>query len=84
VIYLLGGRPIRLDSEYNAIMKQVAAQYDVDLVDAASVLEKDPYVFIDFVHFDSAGHRKVAELLAPDLAKVMKLGPVGMAGQSRP
>jgi lysophospholipase L1-like esterase len=84
IIYLLGGRPIRLDSDYNAIMRQVAAQYNADLVDAASVLEKDPFVFIDFVHFDSAGHRKVAELLAAALAKAMKLAPANMPGQSRP
>ena len=69
VVYLLDGLPIRLDWDYNTIMRQVAGQYNVDLVDAASVLEKDPYVFIDFCHFDSAGHRKVAELLAADLAK---------------
>jgi len=68
-----GGRPIRLAREYNSIMREVANQYNISLVDGASVLETDPYVFIDFCHFASTGHRKVAELLAPELAKKIKL-----------
>jgi len=73
IVYLLGGRPVRFDSDYNAIMRQVAVQYNADLIDGATILEKDPYVFIDFVHFNSVGHRKVAELLAADLGKALKL-----------
>jgi lysophospholipase L1-like esterase len=77
-IYLLGGHPIRLDRDYNAIMREVAEKYKVDVVDAASALESDPYDYIDACHFDSGGHRKVAELLAADLANLMKPERVGV------
>jgi lysophospholipase L1-like esterase len=78
VVWMLGGRPIRPDWEYNNIMQELAREYNIDLVDAASLLEKDPYVYIDFCHFDSAGHRKVAELLATHLAEALKPAPGGM------
>jgi hypothetical protein len=54
-------------------MREVASQYNISLVDGASVLETDPYVFIDLSHFAPTGHRKVAELLATELAKKIKL-----------
>ena len=78
VVWMLGGRPIRPDWEYNAIMTELARDYNIDLVDAASLLEKDPYVYIDFCHFDSAGHRKIAELLATHLAEALKPAADGM------
>jgi len=71
-VSLHGGRLIRLDWEYNSIMREVASQYNISLVDGASVLETDPYVFIDHCHFASTGHRKIAELLAIELAKKIK------------
>ncbi len=71
-VSLHGGRPIRLDWKYNNIMREVASQYNISLVDGASVLETDPYVFIDLSHFAPTGHRKVAELLAIELAKKIK------------
>jgi lysophospholipase L1-like esterase len=76
IVYLLGGRPIHPDWDYNAIMREVADRYKADLIDAASVLEKDPYVYIDFCHFNSVGHRKVAELLSAYLAKRLNDGAV--------
>lgn len=84
-IYLLGGRPVRLDSDYNALMREVAEQYKADVVDAASVLDRDPYDYIDFCHFDSVGHRKVAELVAVELARTLKTPSNMMPGRgSRP
>jgi lysophospholipase L1-like esterase len=83
-IYLLGGRPVRLDRDYNAIMREVAGQYKAGLVDAASVLESDPYDYIDFCHFNSAGHRKVAELLAAELARMVRTARVSIPERGQP
>jgi hypothetical protein len=69
------GQLVFLDRDYNSIMKEVASQHDISVVDAASVLEADPYVFIDFCHFNSAGHRKVAQALAPVLAETLNHSP---------
>jgi lysophospholipase L1-like esterase len=66
------GQLAYLDREYNDIMREVAAQYDIPVVDAASALETDPFVFIDFCHFNSDGHRKVAEVLAPALEELLQ------------
>jgi lysophospholipase L1-like esterase len=66
-----GGRPIRIDAAYNQIMREVARENQVVVVEAAAELAKDPYVYIDFCHFNPLGHRRVAELLAPVLAKAL-------------
>jgi lysophospholipase L1-like esterase len=66
------GQLAYVDREYNDIMREVAAQYDIPVVDAASALETDPFVFIDFCHFNTDGHRKVAEVLAPALGELLQ------------
>jgi lysophospholipase L1-like esterase len=70
---LHGGRPIRLDTAYNRVMIEVAREHHAEVIDAASVLEQDPYVFIDICHFNTTGHRRVGELLAERLSAL--LGP---------
>jgi lysophospholipase L1-like esterase len=65
-----GGTPIRLDTVYNDIMRQVAAQHHVTLVDGAGALNAQPSVFIDYCHFNEDGHRRIGELLA-DRVSVM-------------
>jgi lysophospholipase L1-like esterase len=69
-----GGRPIRLDTTYNEIMREVARENHVRLVEAAAVIDQDPYVYIDHCHFNELGHRKVAELLAPQVADAVRTG----------
>jgi lysophospholipase L1-like esterase len=64
-----GGVPIFLDSDYNKIMRDVAQEYDVTLIDAKSKLEEAPRVFFDPVHFDAEGHEIVGRLIAGVLAK---------------
>jgi lysophospholipase L1-like esterase len=66
-----GGPPIRADSTYNNIMRQVARDSHVGLVDGAEVL--DDWDYIDNVHFNEHGHRKIAELLASRIS-LMNLG----------
>jgi hypothetical protein len=57
-----------LDTEYVQIMRQAAALADAPLLDGAEALAARPGVYTDFCHFDAAGHRLIAELLASHLA----------------
>lgn len=68
---LQGGRPIRLDTAYNDIMRQVARDYGVELVDAATVLDEQPEDYIDFCHFNEDGHRRVGALLASRISPLL-------------
>lgn len=60
---LHGGQPIVLDSDYHRIMRDVGAQMDVPVIDAASELNKDPSLFFDHCHFDARGHQIVSGLV---------------------
>ncbi len=68
---LHGGQPIVLDTDYHEIMRDVEAQMDVPVIDAASELNKDPSLFFDHCHFDARGHEVVSGLVvnAIDRAK---------------
>jgi tetratricopeptide (TPR) repeat protein len=68
---LTGGRPMRLDRDYNRIMAEVASQYGVPIVDGASALDGNPAFFVDFCHFNAAGHRRVGELLGQEIAGIL-------------
>ena len=68
---LHGGYPIRLDTGYNDIMRQVASDHAVELVDAAKVLDEHPYDYIDLCHFNVDGHRRVGELLASRISQIL-------------
>ena len=65
---LHGGAPVRLDSTYNDIVREVAMEYGVELIDAAAALHFSDYD--DFCHFNENGHRKIAELLAERLSRI--------------
>jgi len=80
---LQGGRPIRLDTAYNDIMRQVANDYGVELVDAAQVLDEHPYDYIDFCHFNEDGHRRVGELLASRISHILSVHNPQIALSSR-
>ena len=68
---LHGGYPIRLDTVYTDIMRQVASDHGVEVVDAAKVLDEHPYDYIDLCHFNVDGHRRVGELLASRIAQIL-------------
>lgn len=57
---------------YNDIARRVAEHTGAVFVDATGALSAMPGVYFDECHFDSAGHARVAELLAPAV-----LGAVG-------
>jgi lysophospholipase L1-like esterase len=66
---LHGGQPIVLDSDYHRIMRDVAAQMDVTVIDAARELGKDPSMFFDNCHFDARGHEVVSGLVVDAIEK---------------
>jgi lysophospholipase L1-like esterase len=70
-----GGSPIVLDTEYNAIVKEVADRHGVQVIDAVSELNKNADVYVDFTHFDETGHQIVGRLVASALEAAMKSRP---------
>ena len=58
-----GGRPLRLDSEYNDIARAVARRHGAILVEAGQVLAQDASLYLDLAHPDERGHRIVATLV---------------------
>ncbi len=67
-----GGQVVRLDTEYNDIMRDVAQRTGSEVVEGADALEQQPGDFIDYCHFNADGHRRLGELLAKKIAA--KLG----------
>jgi lysophospholipase L1-like esterase len=70
---LHGELPVRLETVYNDIMRQVASDYAVELVDAAKVLDEHPYDYIDSCHFNVDGHLRVGELLASRISQILSV-----------
>ncbi len=64
VRFLHGADPVHLDTEYNRIMREVGEKRDMEIIDGAKELERRRSVYYDFCHFDTTGHRMIAELLA--------------------
>lgn len=58
-----GGRPLRLDNEYNDIARTVAREYGAVVVEAGQVLAQDASLYLDLCHPDERGHRIVAKLV---------------------
>lgn len=65
-----GGSPIRLDTTYHDIMRQVALDHEVEVADAGKVLDEHPSDYIDASHFDADGHRRVGQLLASAISRL--------------
>lgn len=68
---LQGGYPLYRDREYNQIVREVATHFRVKVVDAGALLDAHPWVYYDFCHFDTTGHRLVAESLVEPLRSVL-------------
>ncbi len=75
-----GGRPLRLDSEYNELMRAVAREYGAVVVEAGQVLAQDASLYLDLCHPDERGHRIVATLIHHALDRL--LHPPQIAAQS--
>lgn len=66
-----GWKPIYLDTEYNQVMREVAQEYGIELIDVVAVLEKTPLVFSDSCHLNENGHRIVGELVAERILRLL-------------
>jgi lysophospholipase L1-like esterase len=66
-----GGRLMRWDTTYTHIVQGVGVELGVPVVDAGRALLEHPESFIDYCHFDSAGHRRVGELVARQVSAVL-------------
>jgi lysophospholipase L1-like esterase len=71
---LTGGGPVHLDKTYHDVVRDVAARFEIEVIDAGSVLDQTPGDYIDFGHFDERGHQKVAELLHEPLQRLLRGG----------
>lgn len=78
---LTGGYPIFLDTDYHQIMREVAAEHKITVVDAASELSKVPEVYWDHCHFDAKGHEIVGRLVAAAVESILK-SRMASTGQS--
>jgi len=67
---LTGGYPIHLDTDYHQIMREIASEHGVTIVDAASELSKVPDAFWDHCHFDESGHEIVGRLVADAIRSI--------------
>ncbi len=67
---LTGGYPVHLDTDYHRIMREIAAEHGVTVVDAAHELSKVPDAFWDHCHFDESGHEIVGRLVADAIRSI--------------
>lgn len=59
----------RID-EFNAMLREEAQALGLPLVDAAAAIPPDPRLFGDSSHFNPAGERRFAEVLAAELGRL--------------
>jgi hypothetical protein len=68
VLSMHGGEPLLQDSDYDAVMRAVSAEYHVPLIDGGAILQEHPEYYTDMCHFDGNGHL----ILAESIAKVIR------------
>jgi hypothetical protein len=64
------GQPVYLDKIYNDVMIEVGLELGVKVVDARSMLDSDPDMFLDMCHPDEIGHARIAALVLEALETV--------------
>ena len=69
------------DEEYNAVMRSVAKDHGVRVVEAGQALDEDPSMYLDSIHPDARGHQKIAELLHPTVTELLSSGMTHAATQ---
>lgn len=62
-VTLRGGRAVYLDTEYHQIMRTVANENGITLVEGSQALEKGPSIYLDFCHPNEVGHKIIGHLL---------------------
>ncbi len=61
LIQLHGGTTLRTDTEYAQAMLNFTGRSYTYVYDARPILEEDPSVFFDVVHFNEDGHKRIAQ-----------------------
>lgn len=56
---------------YNDVMRNICAQKNVPVIDLAKLMPKNSLYYYDAVHFTNAGALKVAEIVAPELKRII-------------
>jgi lysophospholipase L1-like esterase len=59
---------LKMEAAMNNVMRQVAQQQGVPLIDAAPAMPSGPYYFGDFVHFTDQGSAAFSQIVANQLA----------------
>ncbi len=67
-----GQRYWEILENYNQITRQVARELEVPLIDLACRMPKSSRYFYDSMHFNKEGAKKVNQLLAPAVVKIIK------------
>lgn len=59
-----GAAQWRLLEAYNDVTRRIAAERGIGLIDLARQMPKDSALYYDFIHYNKAGHRRVAQIVA--------------------
>lgn len=57
---------------YNDVTRIVARKEHLPLIDLARLMPKDSHYYYDYMHYTDAGAKKVAELILPELKKLLR------------
>jgi lysophospholipase L1-like esterase len=63
---------IDLERRANAVIREVAAEHEIPLVDAATAIPRGPDHFADFVHFSDKGAALLGRLLASTILEAVR------------
>jgi lysophospholipase L1-like esterase len=63
---------LRMEGSMNAVMRRVAKDKGVLLIDAAKAMPSGPMYFGDFVHFNDKGSAAFSRIVADDLAQRLR------------
>ena len=67
----MGGMPMFADKMYKNIMRDVARERGLGLVEAGMLLNEFPSDYYDHCHPDANGHRKIAVILEDSILKAL-------------
>lgn len=69
--YLSPNGWIKTVSHYNELIKKIGQQQGITVVDIGAALNGKPDYFIDYVHFNEAGHQIVARTIGAALTSIL-------------
>ena len=69
--YLSADGWINTIERYNNVLREISKESKVPLIDLSQSVNGASELFIDFVHFNEAGHEKVAKIIAQELDSIV-------------